>query len=321
MTLDELRRNIKTIIDGEALSCKAFFVLKNKENDTISINIKLLNTEMEKTVGELKLLFKEGIESKLLNMEELELKNISNGDDRKNVIYYYDFDEYPELIDPFMSIDINSYREEYYENSCENIEGIVIYLGTADNGIFLFKKFYPILTLTNLRDYKIFTYESDQFKIAKSNNYFRLDGKFDFIRIDNKLFVLNKNVLEKNFGFDNILKKDASDCITKLHELNIIESEDIFNDVLENDMSMVRKLSSAKRTSPVIYKSISKEQIATFIKQNEKLKEKFKFKEDGVTLKMTSKKAKKEFIKLLNDDFLFSKLTKENYDVKAKDKM
>ena len=45
----------------------------------------------------------------------------------------------------------------------------------------------------------------------------------------------------------------------------------------------------------------------------------FKYSDDGSTIRLDTKKSKAAFIKLLNDAFLRSELTKEYYEARAKD--
>ena len=46
---------------------------------------------------------------------------------------------------------------------------------------------------------------------------------------------------------------------------------------------------------------------------------KFKYSEDGLTIRLDTKKSKDAFIMLMNDAFLHSELSKRYYEAKAKD--
>ena len=51
----------------------------------------------------------------------------------------------------------------------------------------------------------------------------RLDHKFDVISIKGILFVNNLKLLEKSFGFHDIIKRKAEENIKKIEFENIIE--------------------------------------------------------------------------------------------------
>lgn len=85
------------------------------------------------------------------------------------------------------------------------------------------------------------------------------------------------------------------------------------------DVSFARKLSKVKKTSPIFANNIPKDVIVEFTKTNPGLKGAFKYSEDGQTICLDTKKSKEAFIKLLNDAFLRSELTKEYYEARAKD--
>lgn len=64
---------------------------------------------------------------------------------------------------------------------------------------------------------------------------------------------------------------------------------------------------------------ISKEAIVEFTKNTPELAGKFKYSEDGTQIRLGTKKSKIAFLKLMNDAFLHSELTKQWYDASAKD--
>ena len=77
---------------------------------------------------------------------------------------------------------------------------------------------------------------------------------------------------------------------------------------------MLKKLRHALTVSKV--KDLSNDNIIQFAKQQNKLK--FKFDEERNKFNIDSQAAAKRFIKLLDDDYLFSKLTSTDYDSEQK---
>lgn len=66
---------------------------------------------------------------------------------------------------------------------------------------------------------------------------------------------------------------------------------------------------------------ISKEAIIEFTKTTPELQGKFKYSEDGSTIRLDTRKSKDAFIKLMNDSFLRSELTRQYYEASSKDQL
>lgn len=92
---------------------------------------------------------------------------------------------------------------------------------------------------------------------------------------------------------------------------------DVFNSRLD-DISFARKLVKSANNSPVL-NVIPNEQIINFTQNHPALKGKFKYSKDKLQINLKTKKSQDLFLKLLNDDFLQSELTKRYYDSIAKD--
>ena len=79
--------------------------------------------------------------------------------------------------------------------------------------------------------------------------------------------------------------------------------------------SMLKKLNHALFESKT--KDLSKDAIINYIKEDNKLR--FKINEKGDMLLLDTKAASERFIKLLDDDYLYSKMTNTEYDSVQKD--
>ena len=90
---------------------------------------------------------------------------------------------------------------------------------------------------------------------------------------------------------------------------------------LVDDITFARKLSKIREKSPVITLNISNDDIINFTKTNPGLRGRFKYSEDGKQIRLDTKASKNAFIKLLNDDYLRSNLTNQEYDSIAKDRI
>lgn len=70
---------------------------------------------------------------------------------------------------------------------------------------------------------------------------------------------------------------------------------------------------------PIFKLGITKEAIIEFTKTTPELAGKFKYSDDGNKIRLDTKKSKDAFLKLMNDSFLRSELTKQYYEASTKD--
>lgn len=84
------------------------------------------------------------------------------------------------------------------------------------------------------------------------------------------------------------------------------------------DLPNAKKLMKI-RNSPVL--QVPAANVINFIKNHPKLTGKIHFNADETRISLDTGVSKKLFLKLLNDDYLFSQLTELQYDTFAKDKL
>jgi hypothetical protein len=87
-----------------------------------------------------------------------------------------------------------------------------------------------------------------------------------------------------------------------------------------DDISFSRKLVRTARSSPVLG-VIPNARVIEFVNTHPALRGKFRLSDDGSKLKLDTKVSQDLFLKLLNDDFLQSELTKRYYASLAKDSL
>ena len=80
-----------------------------------------------------------------------------------------------------------------------------------------------------------------------------------------------------------------------------------------------KNLAKTFNNSPVIKKDIPNNKIIEFCKTNLGLMKAFKHSRDGTNFILNTKSSQLKFLKLLNDDYLISELTRSYYNSMAKD--
>ncbi|MEE1979010.1 Kiwa anti-phage protein KwaB-like domain-containing protein [Shewanella xiamenensis] len=95
----------------------------------------------------------------------------------------------------------------------------------------------------------------------------------------------------------------------------------IFAEKIDEDTSFARKVVKVCKHSAVLEKEISTIDLIDFVKNNDYYKESLRFNEDETLFKLNSISRCKKFLELLDDDFLTSKLTNEDYIARSKDRV
>ena len=317
MTVDEIKAKVNELF-STSYSTQVYLVLKTENG------FELRKADIEDTTEpEIRTMFSDSVRSRVSDNEELSTCNLSVADDRKNGLFFYDYEEYPDELSVFKNFGLLAAVDvtpnfNFQEDNLSSLYGYIVYLGTATEGIILFKKHYPI-ALIKRECFLLGVLKSEErFAKISSDDMLRLNGDFQLIRFGDEIYVTDLTVLERNLGFNKLVFREASATIDAIEKLDLLDDVDALKDSAE-DVSFARKLSKVKNSSPIFANNIPKDIIVAFTKTNPGLKGAFKYSEDGNTIRLDTKKSKIAFIKLLNDAFLRSELTKEYYEARAKD--
>lgn len=317
MTIDEVKEAVSNILN-QRISTQLYLILKDDQTFTMRI-ADMMEGE---TTQELQKIFKDFLVSNLIENDNLVVKNLSTSDESQDTIYQYDYDSYPEELDLFHNFKIqDAIKSDHFNfqtDSLNQLSGYILYLGTMDNGFILFKKHYPI-SLIKRSSFLLGAIKSKKrFEKLPGEDIIRLNGSAQLLRLGDTIFVLDLSVLERSMGFSALIQKAASEAINAIEDLEILDDIEVLRETLE-EPSLARKLSKIKKSSPIFTLGITKDEIIRFIAETPALKDQFKYNEDHSKIILTSKKSKRAFIQLMNDSFLYSKLTKQDYEASAKD--
>jgi hypothetical protein len=308
--MNALIENLKDVLSNDTLSVVIYFKLKNNEVRLADIDNNVLPDVLA--------LYKLKIHDEILDKEDLELLSLSEADERKNVIYKYDFDDNQE---PFLSVkhvvDDNEIRTFSFSNdSLENIDGIIAKISNSEHSIYLYTKFYPV---NLIKPGKVLKFKKSNQRLVKfDDELIQITGKFDILRLKNDYYVLKYEILEKFYQFSDVIKERAKNYFEKVADIGIIENKEKLFSYLENNPSRARKFIKVMSSSVVIEKEIPNEQLITFVTENPKLKDNIETNGDKTKFELKTNKHCDFFIKLLDDDFLKSELTQEQYEAIAK---
>lgn len=312
----DIQNRMKEILETKS-GVNLFFALKQKDG---SIGIRRADLKDGNTQKHLKAQFIRLLQEDFVDNEEFQVLNVSDADDRKDVLYHYDMAEFPEALEYFSQFD---YKENYPNfvfgtDDLIDLEAYIIVIGTQEKHCVLYKKFYPVFLLG--RGSFCLLPSKQRFE-EFDNEILRVSRDYQFLRIDGEIYIKDLKVLEKYGGFKKIIEKEASTAVDAIENLKILEESEILRESLEQDVTFARKLCKVGRTSPVLSLHISKDTIIEFSKTQPGLAGNLKYNEKGNRILLTTKKSQKLFVKLLEDDFLTSQLTNLYYDSLAKERI
>jgi hypothetical protein len=318
MNITELRENLEKFYINNTDGIVVYFILK----DNNEMKVRLADIE-HRFLRDLKDQYLSTIREMIINtnntdVNDLQVLNISTADDRKNVIYEYDLEDKPKELSVINEILLNGEQENF--SSSDNIDNLFAYVITIGNNsdkLAIYRKHFPISKFSAQRNFLLF--QSNQRFIRMENDMIRLDHKFDVISIKGILFVNNLKLLEKSFGFHDIIKRKAEENIKKIEFENIIEDSNSLLQEIDN-ISFARKIVKNSSNSPVLG-IVPANSIIEFTKNHPHLRGKLKYSIDGSKIKLDTKVSKELFLKLLSDNFLQSELTKAYYESLAKDNL
>ena len=318
MTADELKNEVSGILK-DAHSAQLYLVLKqNKE-----LVLKLADTEDKSTTPEILRMFSELLKARIVAKDDLVLRNLSVADESQDAIYEYDYDSYPDELNLVKQFNIkeavcNIKHFNFKTDDLNHLFGYIIYIGSMDNGLVIFKKHYPISLIKQGSFLLGAIRKNERFEKLPGDNILRLNNEAELLCVKNTIFVFNLKVLERNMGFLALIQRAAREAIDSIESLDILDDITKLRDEL-TEPTFARKLSKIKNASPIFELGITKEAIIEFTRNTPELKGKFKYSEDGTKIKLVTKKDKNAFLKLLNDEFLRSELTKQYYEAASKD--
>lgn len=322
---EELKARLQTIVKQKGTYIDVFFIMKGDDGGVVKkANIANGATDgLRKAhldnIGQLVSMMEEDINS-------LTVINLSAADDRKSAIYRYDLDDRPQFFDAFKEIEDHQY-DDYFtkengrffvfsKDDLSQIDAFVIHIGNDDNSLMIFRKNYSVNLFKRDRIYLI--KESDTRFDTMKDDFIRLDAKIDFLYVNGEVYIYNLDVLERFGDFHQIITKEATASLGEIGTLGLVSNLDVLSSRVD-DLRFARKLAKISKDSPVF--RVPQADIIDFTKKHPFLKDKFNYTADGSQIELNTKLSQENFIKLLNDDFLRSELTKIDYESPAKNRL
>lgn len=311
MTLDELRSSLSKVKNNDGSIGVTVYAITKNNNEPQKLDIEAT------ALDGLKSLFVKEIEEKIIAKPNLALIDLSSADERKDAIYRYDVavpDDLKQLEsvtqkDDWKTLDIK-------RTKLTEVKSLVIEIGNSNFQIVLYKMMAAVNILLPTSSFSMIAHNTRLKKL--DDEIIRITPNFQIMRVDGEIIVISLETLEKSFGYQEVIKKEAALGIGQITKLGLVEDPKSLDILLENTR-LARKIVKIAKDSPVLRLNISNDQIIKFCMDFPSLKGKIKFNSTNDKIVLSSNKSKELFLKLLMDDFLTSELTKSHYESLAKD--
>lgn len=307
-------------LNSANVGLKLYGVIYDKNHEKFTVK-KINLLEETKVKLELKVL------QNLAMKKDYTNKKLEEYDNSKNVLCKITEEHQSEKIKKLLNI-IKEEISEVYDGVFSDIYGILYKVTHIDGDVlWIYKQNYSV----NVISENIFSLVLEGKAIFKflDKRIFKLNAESDFFILKEtneensevtSIYVDNLNVIERNFGMQEIIKKKALENISEIEKLGLIPSVEILEEkVNSEDMTFTRKLMKINKESPVF--KVEKKKILEFVKKNKVIKDILKIMtKDGIENILVSTEREKEmFLKLLNDDILHSELTDMLYISNSKE--
>jgi hypothetical protein len=144
-------------------------------------------------------------------------------------------------------------------------------------------------------------------------------SRIDCFYFDGSIFILNPTRFEDIFDYLHEYKEDANDVLTAVRDSDInIADFDKFVDSVRNDRRALRKMREIKEIG--VYKDMNREEVEQIVDDfNLSIHIESGGEDMDWALAIPDMRKKWDIIRLLNDDHLYSDLSKDRYQVYGKD--
>lgn len=245
-----------------------------------------------------------------------EVKSYRSADERQ-AYYEYDMDDETDEIRLLREVPGNDDIPvfSFNDDTISELNSLILVITNGEQTISLYKDISGVEKIYTRRRY-IIKKSGLQF-VRETEDMLSISASFHMMRVAGVTVLTDLDILEKRNGFKNIIINQASRDAQRVSDKHIVSNFDYLRTALEGDLSLSKKLVKALADSPVF--GIDNDRIINFSRTNRRLQGKLGYTADNSQIHLTNKKQIQWLLKLLNDDFLRSQLSEEEYESGNKD--
>lgn len=312
MNPQELKASLQHFYDNrDEIGIAVYAFLK----DVDAQRIRKIDIEADAANG-LKDLFLQSLRDRIMDCEDLSVLNLSTSDQRCDAVYVYDIEQPEEFkclrrvleTDDFPLLDL-------MDSGLSRIKALIIEIGNNAGQVVLYKTLAPV----NVFGRASFFLKKSRHRLERiSDEFLRVSAGFQLMSINDQLFVVDLEAIEKGFGFYDVIRREAINGINSIESMGLVANPDVLHELLD-DVKYARRFTRVSRSSPVIMAGVPNAIIVEFCKTFPSLVGRIRFDDAEDKIILDTKVSKDLLIKLLMDDYLTSGLTRFHYESVAKD--
>ncbi len=297
-------------LQKETIGIELYFLLKSNEIKLVELDDTLSQKLKKQFLDEVNIYFNKTANFSLLEIDKLD-------DERANTYYYFDSKNMYDKVSFITEFAKKDKHDNFSikDSNLSEIGAFLIKIGNKSNNIILYKNQDAFNVLKKGSSFRMFK-NGDSFKELDSD-ILSINSKFDFLLLGEHLIIKNLKTLERTLAYTDVIHKKAISNIELIKALDFLENMTGLEKHLKTTR-LAKKFNKAQ-SSPVV--NIIKDDIQRvieFIKKHPITKDKLKLNDDEKLI-LNTKVSVEVFLKLLDDDYLQSELTKLLYDSRSKD--
>lgn len=334
-SIETLKKAIQDVLDEDGATLRLFFLLekeivKEDANENVKkkvLELRYVNFEDEKAsksgLQQLKDIYVALLKDRLLENSSAALYNLSSSDGTPDDIYLCDDPGLlPKELAPYLSFRLSEAVDQpkfnFTKDRLDELYGYIACIGTMDKWIALFTKHYPITVIKREAYLLGVLKDKERFEKVNEDDVLRITGKSHLLRIGDRTVVLDLDALERGMGYKKKIQDKARKIVAKIKQWNMCANGDELEKIAE-DYRLARKLVRAKKCSPVLEPPglVPWEKVVRYIRETPELSAVLKLddapEDKYKKISLSTQKARKMFVALLDDDYLQSALSEFLY--------
>ena len=236
-------------------------------------------------------------------------------DNERSSVYRYDL-TMSERLEEYASVFANQDRKPNIaeESDIENVIGYLIKIGTGAETFGIFRHHVAINTFKPARFMLVFNSDNQFERVTKPQ--IQLDSLVDMLWVDGEMYVVNLKAVESLDEVKKETQKNAQDYVEEIGKSAFVDDLVRLKQLVDKDLAFARRLIRLRNSGSKVL-SLPKNKVFDFISKHKKYRERFTVVVDGESRRFVlhSEDTCRDFGTLLNDDFLRSELTGEDYEV------
>ncbi len=142
-----------------------------------------------------------------------------------------------------------------------------------------------------------------------------LNLKIDMLIINDTILTRNIDLLQKYYGFEDLIRQKAENTINRIQELSIVNNNNKLSEYIERGKLIYMKKMMRISSSPVL--NMKPAELIASIQQNERWNSLLTIDSNG-KIELKSFNDVEKLIDLFDEKYTYSKISSKEYDTKVK---